>query len=146
MQVKFNGELSEFLALVGGGPQGTLLGQIEYIVQSNDNASSVPPEDRFKYIDDLSILQLVFLSGLLKQYNFQDHVASDIAVEEKFISPDNLATQEHLQKISEWTKDSKMKLNEGKCNFILFSRSSDLFTTRLSISNVNLERLREVKF
>ena len=99
MQVKFNGELSEFLALVGGGPQGTLLGQIEYIVQSNDNASSVPPEDRFKYIDGLALLQLVFLSGLLKQYNFQDHVASDIAVEEKFISPDNLATQEHLQKM-----------------------------------------------
>ena len=38
MQVKFNGELSEFLALIGGGPQGTLLGQIEYLVQSNDNA------------------------------------------------------------------------------------------------------------
>ena len=83
MQVKFNGELSEFFALVGGGPQGTLLGQIEYLVQSNDNASSVPHEDRFKYIDDLSILQPVFLSGLLKHYNFQDHVASDIAVEEK---------------------------------------------------------------
>ena len=145
MQVKFNGELSEFFALVGGGPQGTLLGQIEYLVQSNDNASSVPHEDRFKYIDDLSILQLVFLSGLLKHYNFQDHVASDIAVEEKFISPDNLATQGHLQKISDWTRDSKMKLNEGKCNFILFSRSSDIFTTRLSINNVNLERLREVK-
>ena len=145
MQVKFNGELSEFLALIGGGPQGTLLGQIEYLVQSNDNANSVPPEDRFKYIDDLSILQLVFLSGLLKQYNFQDHVASDIAVEEKFISPDNLETQEHLQKISDWTKDSKMKLNERKCNFILFSRSSDLFTTRLSINGVNLERQREVK-
>ena len=99
MQVKFNGELSEFLALIGGGPQGTLLGKIEYLVQSNDHANSVPPEDRFKYIDDLSILQLVFLSGLLKQYNFQDHVASDIAVEEKFISPDNLATQEEYKRI-----------------------------------------------
>ena len=38
-----------------------------------------------------------------------------------------------------------MKLNDGKCNFILFSRSSDLFTTRLSINNVKLERLKEVK-
>ena len=56
MKVKFNGELSEFITLVGGGPQGTLLGQLEYIVQSNDNADIVPPEDRFKYIDDLSVL------------------------------------------------------------------------------------------
>ena len=37
MQVRFNGELSEFLALIGGGPQGTLLGGLEYIAQSNDN-------------------------------------------------------------------------------------------------------------
>ena len=51
MKVKFNGEMSEFLALIGGGPQGTLLGQIEYLVQSNDNADIVSPDDRFKYID-----------------------------------------------------------------------------------------------
>ena len=62
MKVKFNGEMSEFLALIGGGPQGTLLGQIEYLVQSNDNADIVSPDDRFKYIDDLSVLQLICLS------------------------------------------------------------------------------------
>ena len=55
----------EFLALIGGGPQGTLVSGLEYLWQSNDNADIVPPEDRFKYIDDLSVLQLVLLSGLL---------------------------------------------------------------------------------
>lgn len=56
---------------MGGGPQGTLLGQIEYLVQSNDNADVVDPEDRYKYIDDLSVLQLILLSGLhiLKPWN-----------------------------------------------------------------------------
>ena len=80
MQVRFNGELSEFLALIGGGPQGTLLGGLEYIAQSNDNANIVQPEDRFKYIDDLSILQLVLISGLLVDYDFYQHVASDIGM------------------------------------------------------------------
>jgi hypothetical protein len=42
MRVKFNGEMSQFLALIGGGPQCTLLGQIEYLVQSNDNADGIP--------------------------------------------------------------------------------------------------------
>ena len=28
MKVKFNGEMSEFMALIGGGPQGTLLGMV----------------------------------------------------------------------------------------------------------------------
>ena len=47
------------------------------MVQSNDNASTVKPEDRYKYVDDLSVLQLVLLSGLLVDYNVRQHVASD---------------------------------------------------------------------
>ena len=62
MRVKFNGEVSDFLSLIGGGPQGTLLGQLAYLAQSNDNADIVLPEDRFKFIDDLSVLQSVFLA------------------------------------------------------------------------------------
>ena len=46
MQVKFNGEISDILSLIGGGPQGTLIGGLEYLVQSNDNAESVDPEDK----------------------------------------------------------------------------------------------------
>ena len=53
MKVKFNGEESDLVDLVGGGPQGTLLGQLEYLVYSNDNADMVSPNDRYKYIDDL---------------------------------------------------------------------------------------------
>ena len=145
MQVKFNGELSEFFALIGGGPQGTLLGQIEYLVQSNDNANSVPVEDRFKYIDDLSILQLLCLSGLLQHYDFLNHVASDIGVDEKFIPPSTLETQKHLQYISDWTTKSQMKLNEDKCNFMVISRSEEEFSTRLTINNVKLNRVKEAK-
>ena len=48
MKVKFNNEMSEFLTLIGGGPQGTLIGGIEYLLQSNDNADVVPPEDGYK--------------------------------------------------------------------------------------------------
>ena len=77
MRVKYNNETSSEHSLNGGGPQGTLLGQIEYLVNSNDNADSVDPEDRFKYIDDLSILELIMMTGLLQQYNFHEHVPSD---------------------------------------------------------------------
>ena len=70
MKVKFNGEESDFHRLVGGGPQGTLIGQLEYLVYSNDSADAVPPEDRYKYVDDLTLLQLVLLSGILTEYDF----------------------------------------------------------------------------
>ena len=83
--MKFNGEESDFLTLIGGGPQGTLIGQIMYLVQSNDNANSVDPKDRFKYIDDLSILQIVSLAGLLTSYNFRSHVASDVGIDQLYL-------------------------------------------------------------
>ena len=112
MKVKFNKEMSDFLALIGGGPQGTLLGQTEYLVQSNDNADIIPPEDRFKYIDDLSILQLICMSGLVMEYNFYEHVASDIGIDEMFLPPESFPTQDNLNWISAWTTENKMRLNE----------------------------------
>ena len=145
MKVKFNGEVSQFLGLIGGGPQGTLLGQLEYIVQSNDNADSVSSEDRFKYIDDLSLLQLVFMSGLLMDYDFSQHVASDIGIDEKFLPPESYSTQETLDTVSQWTQDNLMKLNEEKCKYMAFSRSESKFATRLKINDVNLERVSETK-
>ena len=136
MKVKFNGEMSEFLALKGGGLQGTLVGGLEYLVQSNDNADIVPPEDRFKYIDDLSVLQLVLLSGLLVEYNFYQHVASDVGIDEEYLPADNYSTQQSLNYISNWTRENLMKLNEAKCNYMVFSRSRTKFATiiRLWIS------------
>ena len=41
MRVRFNGETSELHDLIGGG-------QLEYLVQSNNNANCVDSEDRFK--------------------------------------------------------------------------------------------------
>ena len=140
MKVKFNGEVSEFLALIGGGPQGTLLGQIEYLVQSNDNADNIPPEDRFKYIDDLSILQLICMSGLLIEYDFHEHVASDVGIDQKFLPAASYGIQDSLDQISTWTSENLMRLNAAKCNYMIFSRSKENFSTRLAINNTILER------
>ena len=98
MQVKFNDEVSEFLTLIGGGPQGTLLGGLEYLVQSNDNADNVELRNRFKYIDDLSVLQLILLSGILTEYNFNQHVASDIGINWKFLPSENGLSQNYTDK------------------------------------------------
>ena len=87
MKVKFNQETSEFLRLVGGNSQGTLLDQIGFLVQSDDNATQVPVSDRFKYIDDLSLLHLVLFGGLLTEYDTVNHVPSDIGVDTAYLSP-----------------------------------------------------------
>ena len=145
MKVKFNGEMSAFLTLIGGGPQGTLLGGLEYLAQSNDNADIVPKEDRFKYIDDLSVLHLICLAGLLVEYNFFEHVASDVGIDDKYLPSSNYQTQEHLNFISNWTSQNLMRLNEAKSNYMVFSRSKEKFATRLSINSVKLDRISVTK-
>ena len=140
MQVKFNGEVSKILTLIGGGPQGTLIGGLEYLVQSDDNTTTVEPDDRYKYIDDLSVLQLVLLSGLLVEYDIRHHVPSDVGTEMKYLPPENYNMQGHLDSISTWTSTNMMKLNEAKCNYLVFTRTKENFTTRLSMNNIVMER------
>ena len=145
MQVKFNGETSSFLDLIGGGPQGTLLGQLEYLVLSNDNADCVSEEDRFKYIDDLTLLELVCLSGLLIEYNFKEHVPSDIGLGQTYLPAEKFQTQDNLKQIANWSERNKVKLNEQKCKYMVFTRSQEKFATRLKINDQTIEKIKANK-
>ena len=145
MKVRYNDKYSSTHRLPGGGPQGTLLGLIEYMVQSNDNADCVDEELRFKFVDDLSILELVMLSSLLAEYNFNQHVASDIGIDEHFVPSSSLKTQANLQSISEWTDTNLMKLNTDKTSYMIFSRSETEFATRLELKGQTLDRIEETK-
>ena len=128
------------LRLTGGGPQGTLLGQLEYLVLSNNNADIVSADDRYKYIDDLTLLQLVCLAGLITDYNFTYHVASDIGIGQSYLPADSYATQDHLNFIANWSNEHLVKLNEDKCNYMVFTRSKEDFSTRLTVNNYILDK------
>ena len=145
MQVRYNGTYSSTYQLPGGGPQGTLVGLIEYFVQSNDNADCVDPELRFKYVDDLTVLELVMLGMWLSDYNFKQHVASDIGIDEKYVATSNLKTQEDLNTIADWTDQNLMKMNEEKTQYMVFSRSEIEMATRLTLNGKTLERIEETK-
>ena len=145
MQVRFNNQYSSTHQLPGGGPQGTLIGLIEYLVQSNVNSDCVDPSMRFKYVDDLTVLELVLLGGLLTDYNFHQHVASVLGIDEHFVPATSLATQQNIDQITDWTAENLMQLNETKSNYMIFSRSSTEFATRLTMNGNTLERTEEVK-
>ena len=145
MQVRYNGTYSSTYQLPGGGPQGTLVGLIEYFVQSNDNADCVDPELRFKYVDDLTALELVMLGMWLSDYNFKQHVASDIGIDEKYVAASNLKIQEDLNTIADWTDQNLMKMNEEKTQYMVFSRSETEMATRLTLNGKTLERIEETK-
>ena len=77
--MKWHGQQSEPKQINGGGPQGATLGILEYLSQSNNNADMVSQKDRFKFVDDLTALEVVnLLSVGLTSYNIRQHVPSDI--------------------------------------------------------------------
>ena len=91
------------------------------------------------------MLQLICLAGLLTDYNFFEHVASDIGIDQQFLPADTYQTQEQLNFISNWTNENLMKLNEAKCKYMVFSRAKEDFATRLTINQVNLDRINVTK-
>ena len=140
MSVCFNSEESSLYSLIGGGPQGSWTGQECFLVASDDNASFVEQEDRYKFCDDLSILELIMLGNILTEYNFHEHVASDIGLGERFLPAQGLATQENLDKISLWTSENLMKLKESKTDYQVFTRARDRFATRFTVNGKYIER------
>ena len=85
MIVKWHGIESKLRTLNGGGRQGALWGILEYLSQSNNNTDFLDDNRKFKFIDDLSIIQ---------------------------ISNTNLKTQEYLNKIGDWTSTNQMALEK----------------------------------
>ena len=75
----------------GGGAMGASLGNWEFLSQTNDNADCVPEDDRFKFVDDLSTLEVINLLTVgLSSFFMKSQVASDIPVHGQFIEGDNL--------------------------------------------------------
>ena len=141
MSVKWHGCRSVPRVIHGGGPQGATLGILEYLSQSNDSSDCVSVEDRFKFIDDLSILEIVNLLTIgLSSYNVKEHVPSDIPDHNQFIPPQSLKSQEWLDQINLWTVNQKMQINEKKTKTMIFNYTNNYkFTTRLTINNKNVE-------
>ena len=108
MSVSWHGCTSVPRKINGGGPQGATLGILEYLSQSNNNADCVSSEDRFKFIDDLTILEIINLLTIgISCFNVKNQVPSDILENNQFIPSENLKSQLFLKEIGLWTKNQK---------------------------------------
>ena len=147
MKVKWHGEISSTRELNGGGPQGSTFGIWEYLSQSNDNAASIDNEDKFKFVDDLTFLEIIYLLNVgLATYNVRAHVPSDIPYHNQIIPSENLESQKHLEKINVWTENQKMKLNEKKTKNIIFNFSKKYqFVTKLKLNESSINLVKETK-
>jgi uncharacterized protein YhbP (UPF0306 family) len=81
----------------------------------------------------------------LSEYNFKQHVASYIGIDEKCVAPENLRTQDNINIIADWTKTNLMKMNEDKTKYIVFSRSETEIATRLTLNYKTIDRIEEIR-
>ena len=115
MYVKWHNHVSHKEHLNGGGPQGSILGNFEYLAQSNDNADCVKCDDRFKFVDDLTVLEKINLLVIgLASHNPHSQIPNDILSNNQIIPAENLETQKIINHIQQWTEDKRMILNEKK--------------------------------
>ena len=104
MSVKWRGCRSVPKNIKGGGPQGATLGLLEYLSQSNHSADCVPVKDRLKFVDDLTILEVVNLLTIgLSSFNLKQQVPTDVPTHNQIIPAENLKSQEWLDTIDDWT-------------------------------------------
>ena len=61
MCVNWHGKLSEPRKLHGGEAMGANLGNWEFLSQTNNNADCLPEVDSFKFVDDLSTIEVINL-------------------------------------------------------------------------------------
>ena len=120
---------------------------MEYLAQSNNNCDAVGEEERFKFLDDLSILEVVNLLTIgISSYNVKQHVPSDVPVDNGYIDPNSLKSQQYLDAICTWTDKQKMKLNIKKSNIMIFNPTHKFkFATRLKLNDVTLPIINKTK-
>ena len=147
MRVKFHGKISTPRHQPGSGAQGATLGNWEFLSQTNNNADIVPEEDRFKYIDDLTILEIINLLNIgLSSHNFKSQIASDIPIHGQFIHKDHLKTQGYLNEIETWTVNQKMQINEKKTKSMIINFTNNYkFTTKMELNNSSFEVVEKMK-
>ena len=103
------------------------------------------PSEKYKWVDDLSIIEIVNLMSIgLATYNFHHHVASDVGIEQYFVDPQHLKSQSYLNELSEWTDRNKMKLNIEKTKIMIFNPTYNYqFMSRLTINDKIIEVIGE---
>ena len=113
MSVKWHGCRSVPRQIKGGGPQGATLGILEYLAQSNNSADCVSDQDRFKFVDDLTVLEIINLLTIgISSFNLKQSVPNDIPTHNQVIPASHLESQKWLDIINDWTVNQKMQINE----------------------------------
>ena len=147
MSVKWHDCFSTPILINGGGPQGATLGILVYLSLSNSCSKFIETDNKYRFIDDLTVLEIVDLLSLkIEKFDVQKSVPNDIPVHNNIVDPEELVTQANLNNLERWTDQKKMVLNSRKTKMMIinFSRNKQ-FTSRVKLNNQNIGIVDEAK-
>ena len=165
MLLRYKGKLSSLKHLPGGGPQGTLLGLLLFLVLINDagfegqtnNAGELLTSRRnmkavnnihLKYVDDMTLAEAIDLSDKLVHVPATSRTLPDMyhARTGHVLPAENSQVYRQLLKTEEYARDNEMKINYNKTKVMVFNpcRIVD-FMPELKFGADQLELVEEMR-
>ena len=165
MVVKYKSKISSIKDLPGGGPQGTLLGLLLFLVLINDtgfddqtnNAGELLTSKRnmklvnnihLKYVDDLTLAEVINLQDKLVDVPITDRPLPDMYHDHTchVLPPLNSEVYKQLQKTEEYAKLNDMVINYEKTKLMVFNPCKNIdFSPKMEFGNKQLEVVDEIK-
>ena len=165
MLVRYKGKQSSIKDLPGGGPQGTLLGLLLFLVLINDtgfegqlnNAGELLTSKRnmnkvnrihLKYVDDLTLAEAINLPEKLTSLQKSERTLPDNfhARPGHILPAENLAVQHQLVKTIDYTQQNQIKINLKKTKVMLFNPCWSIdFMPKLELDGTELELVEQMR-
>ena len=163
MLVRYGGETTDTKPLPGGGPQGTLLGLLLFLILINDcgfvnNETKIgetitEPKRKFaspnlhtKYVDDLTILEAINLKDALVPNPDRPLPDPYHARTGQKLDASKSQVYDQILKTQTYATENQMKLNYSKCKFMLFNPTNSYdFIPQMEIEGNSLETMEDMK-
>lgn len=165
MVVRFKGATSSSRSLPGGGPQGTLLGLLLFIVLINDvgfkdqqnNVGDLitcrrnlraANQIHLKFVDDLTVAESLILEDNVKPVPLSDRPQPDPYHSRTGHSliPEKSKVLRQIKEIQDYARSNEMKLNLKKTKFMLFNKCKNIdFMPSLTLEGMEIELVEEMK-
>ena len=163
MVLRYKGKLSKMKYLPGGGPQGTLLGLLLFIILINDvgfedqknNLGDILTSKRnmkhaneilLKYVDDLTLAEAINLpSQLVSDPNRLQPDCFHGRTGHVLPETNSLVCQQ-LVKTADFAEQNDMKINNTKTKAMLFNACKSIdFMPKIRLENHEVEVVEEIK-
>ena len=163
MQVNYKGKLSSVKTLPGGGPQGTILALLLFLVLINDigfegqlnNAGEIITSKRnmktineihLKYVDDLTLAEAINLPEKLIKVPARPRPDNFHARTGHALHLENSNVYKQISKTKEYARKNDMQLNYSKTKVITFNPCTSIdFLPSMKFENDELEVVYEIK-